>query len=686
MNENEYVDINAHDNYPDSDQKIEIPTMKVIPLKKICMTIGEIPTSYLETMTYYEMLVWFIEYLKNNIIPTVNNNAEAIQEVQTVVLALQNYINDYKDSIDQDVEELEEYMNNYFENLDVQDEINNKLDEMLEDGVLEQIIEQFIQSTALWTFDTVNDMKEATNLINGSYAQTLGYYSINDGGGSLYKITNEENSNVYQEELESGLYATLINSENNVKCYGATGDGETDDTTSFYKAFEYSNKIFIPDGSYLIDYANMNLANKNITGIEDKTIIIQKNSNVPFGLVGENTVIKNIIFRSLNNVSDETNNYINESVLYFGHNGTSFVIFKNHDLENLKFYGNEYSIPLLFNMNDGGCVGGTIRNIWIYTCNNGIMFNFYEKISHNNWINGQTFNKIWIERPYNYGLYWTGTVNNQNNNSYANEFNDISVELFVNNSTGLHVGGHMGTLNRITVYNDINGSSNKGYSLEFEKTDDIAPRDITTITNSHFEGLIKNEYNKLSYKIFNCTYNIYNYFGETNPLRIEDFSKPIQLVPYDIMDLSTYTNNTANNIEINNVTIEKKLDSHGWYLSIKKVDYSVGGNIRFKLSSTLPDDINYHDYFTLACECTSGYTNVLPQFYSQGTFSQQRKLAAESSTMYYMTQWLDLSVYEDWNDFQFYMNFPASLPSGYEFKIYNMAVYIGRGGTWIFDK
>ena len=35
-NQNKYVDINAHDNYPDSKQKIEIPTMKVIPLKKIC--------------------------------------------------------------------------------------------------------------------------------------------------------------------------------------------------------------------------------------------------------------------------------------------------------------------------------------------------------------------------------------------------------------------------------------------------------------------------------------------------------------------------------------------------------------------------------------------------------------------------------------------------------------------------
>lgn len=144
MNDNDYVDINAHDNYPDSEQTIEVPTMKVIPLKKICMTIGELPTSYLETMTYYEMLVWFIEYLKNNIIPTVNNNAEAIQEVQGVVLELQTYINNFKDSIDSDVEELEEYMNNYFENLDVQDEINNKIDEMVSDGTLLEVFNSYL--------------------------------------------------------------------------------------------------------------------------------------------------------------------------------------------------------------------------------------------------------------------------------------------------------------------------------------------------------------------------------------------------------------------------------------------------------------------------------------------------------------------------------------------------------------
>ena len=177
MNENEYVDINAHDNYPDSDQTIDIPTMKVLPLKKICMTIGELPTSYLETMTYYEMLVWFIEYLKNNIIPTVNNNAEAVQEVQGVVLELQNYINAYKDSIDQDVEDLEDYMNNYFENLDVQDEINNKLNQMVLDGTLQTIIGSYVDSYVATTNARLDNMD--TQIANTVQYNIFNEYRLN---------------------------------------------------------------------------------------------------------------------------------------------------------------------------------------------------------------------------------------------------------------------------------------------------------------------------------------------------------------------------------------------------------------------------------------------------------------------------------------------------------------------------
>ena len=138
--------------------KIEEKTVILPPFKHFIMTVGEIPTSYLETMTYYEMLVWFTNYLGKTVIPAINENGEAVTELQNLFVELQNYVNDY------------------FENLDVQEEINNKLDDMVEAGTLQEIIADYLNSKAVFGYDTVQDMKEATNLINGSYAKTLGYY------------------------------------------------------------------------------------------------------------------------------------------------------------------------------------------------------------------------------------------------------------------------------------------------------------------------------------------------------------------------------------------------------------------------------------------------------------------------------------------------------------------------------
>ena len=132
--------------------------------KRFCMTIGELPTSYLETMTYYEMLVWFTEYMKNTIIPTINNNGLAVEKLQNKYIELKNYVD------------------NYFTNLDVQQEINNKLDEMVTDGTLQTIISLYLNSVAIFGFNTVDDMKNSLNLVDGSFARTLGYYSINDNG------------------------------------------------------------------------------------------------------------------------------------------------------------------------------------------------------------------------------------------------------------------------------------------------------------------------------------------------------------------------------------------------------------------------------------------------------------------------------------------------------------------------
>ena len=109
------------------------PVEKLTPFTKMIMSIGTLPSSFYSSMSYYESMVWLYEYLKNTVIPTVNNNGEAVEELQ------EKYI-DLKDAF----ETLESYIENYFNNLDVQQEINNKLDEMAEDGTLTNLIKNYI--------------------------------------------------------------------------------------------------------------------------------------------------------------------------------------------------------------------------------------------------------------------------------------------------------------------------------------------------------------------------------------------------------------------------------------------------------------------------------------------------------------------------------------------------------------
>ena len=94
-----------------------------------------------------------------------------------------------------------EDLTNYFNNLDVQEEIDNKLNEMSESGELEEIIAQYLNTAGLLCFNTVNDMKQATNLINGSFVKTYGNTTINDGKGNFYKVREITNNDIVDEEF-----------------------------------------------------------------------------------------------------------------------------------------------------------------------------------------------------------------------------------------------------------------------------------------------------------------------------------------------------------------------------------------------------------------------------------------------------------------------------------------------------
>ena len=149
---------------------------KPFPFRVFCQKV--IPLAFDESMSYLELLYSLLHYLKETVIPAVNNNADAVTE-------LQNLYN-----------ELKSFVDNYFENLDIQEEINSKLDEMASSGQLADLVSQYLQSQAIIGFQTSNDLKNATNLGNNSIAKTLGDLTVNDGKGAFYKVRTRMNSDV----------------------------------------------------------------------------------------------------------------------------------------------------------------------------------------------------------------------------------------------------------------------------------------------------------------------------------------------------------------------------------------------------------------------------------------------------------------------------------------------------------
>lgn len=143
---------------------------KLTPFRRFCVSVGAIPTSYMESMTYYEMLEWLCKYLQDTVIPAINTNAEAVEEMQQLFL------------------ELKDYVDHYFDTLDIQTEVDAKLDEMAQSGELAELVAQYLDLGAIVGFDTVADMKAGTNFVEGSKIRTLGRLTYNDGKGAYYRV------------------------------------------------------------------------------------------------------------------------------------------------------------------------------------------------------------------------------------------------------------------------------------------------------------------------------------------------------------------------------------------------------------------------------------------------------------------------------------------------------------------
>ena len=171
-------------------------------------------------------------------------------------------INGYQEELDAFKVQLDTY-ENYFENLDVTEEVNAKLDEMVENGTMERLIGEYLQLESLMIYDSVADMKLASNLVDGMIVQTSGYYSYNDGGGSYYKIRNLVQNDVIDdiflyEISNTSLVAEFIPYESklNIVSLGCKGDNDFDNTTRLQaiinKAQTTGYPVIIPVGEFKI--------------------------------------------------------------------------------------------------------------------------------------------------------------------------------------------------------------------------------------------------------------------------------------------------------------------------------------------------------------------------------------------------------------------------------------------------
>ena len=203
-----------------------------------------VPMVFDNSLSYYECLCALWKWMQDNLVGVINHNATVTEYYIDLDLETRALFN-----------QLKTYVDTYFDNLDVQDEINNKLDEMAEAGTLQEIITAYIQSNVAWTFDTVADMKLATNLVDGSYARTLGFHTINDGGGALYRITSTGTANEMDVIAIGSLYANLqILNTVTPEMFGAYGDGTHDDQDTINAALssDASTVQLMPSRTYMI--------------------------------------------------------------------------------------------------------------------------------------------------------------------------------------------------------------------------------------------------------------------------------------------------------------------------------------------------------------------------------------------------------------------------------------------------
>ena len=127
------------------------------PFKRMVATVGNLPTSFVDSMSYYEMLAWLCQYVTDTLIPQINLNSEEINGLQEEFVAL-------KEEVEQAIQDIPQLRAD-FEALVIRfDETVEELQAQYE--AFEEEVEQEINSK-------IAEVRSAIMLVVDSYYQTL---------------------------------------------------------------------------------------------------------------------------------------------------------------------------------------------------------------------------------------------------------------------------------------------------------------------------------------------------------------------------------------------------------------------------------------------------------------------------------------------------------------------------------
>ena len=221
------------------------------PFRRFVTTIGVFPTAFTDAMTYYECLAYLVKYLEETVIPAVNENAEALEELQTLFVQLKSYVD------------------NYFENLDVQQEINNKLDEMAENGSLTALIKAYVDpiyeayetriDNRVDELDTYTHTNIASlnNMVSsvasgspkGSYATVTALTTADPDHDYIYVVVEDGKWYYYDTGTSSWVAGGVYQSALGVIAYNDTGNLIDITTVSTNKYLQYDDQL-LDNNSY----------------------------------------------------------------------------------------------------------------------------------------------------------------------------------------------------------------------------------------------------------------------------------------------------------------------------------------------------------------------------------------------------------------------------------------------------